>query len=249
MSGHSKWHSIRHKKAATDAKRGKIFTRHANLITIAARSGGDPEMNPTLRLALENARKANLPSSNIDRAIKRGTGELKDAAAIEEVTYEGYGPNGIAVIVEALTDNKNRSYTNIRTAFNKNGGSLGESGSVMYMFERKGVITINAEGQDTDEIELTAIDAGAEDIKVDGDIVQIYTAPGSLNDVSEKLTAGGIEFENAESSMIPSNTVEISDEEAAKKVMAFIEAIEEDDDVSNVHSNFDIDDSILDQLA
>jgi len=250
MSGHSKWHSIKHKKAATDAKRGKIFTQHANLITIAARQGGgDPDMNPSLRLAIDNAKKANVPNNNIDRAIKRGTGELKGEAEISELVYEGYGPGGIAVIVECLTDNKNRTYTNVRTAFNKKGGNLGESGSVAWMFERKGLITVNNPGIDQEELELAAIDAGAEDIKTEGDLTEIFTDPSQLTDVNEKLKSAGFTPENAESQLIPKNTVKIDNEEQAKKVLEFMEAIEDDEDVTNVSSNFDIGDELMDKLA
>lgn len=248
MSGHSKWHSIKHKKAATDAKRGKIFTQHANLITIAARKGGDPEMNPGLRLAIDNAKKANVPNNNIDRAIKRGTGELKGEAEIAEITYEGYGPAGTAVIVECLTDNKNRTYTNIRTIFNKKGGNLGSSGSVAWMFERKGVITVEAK-ENTDEIELAAIEAGAEDIKVEGDLVEIHTDPSNLNEVNDKLKAQNIEIESAESLLVPKDSVKIENEEEAKKVLDFMEALEDDEDVSNVSSNFDISDELMEKAV
>ncbi len=246
MSGHSKWHSIKHKKAATDAKRGKIFTRHANLITIAARSGGDPDMNPSLRLAIDNAKKENVPNNNIERAVKRGTGELK-GAELSELSYEGYGPCGTAVMVECLTDNKNRTYTNIRTIFGKRGGNLGGAGSVAWMFTRKGVITVKSDGN-TDDIELAAIDAGAEDIKSEEDIVEIYTAPNDLSQVDEKLKEQGIEIENAEVLLVPNDTVKMEDESSAKKVLDFMDALEEDPDVTNVSSNFDIDDELMAKL-
>ena len=246
MSGHSKWHSIKHKKAATDAKRGKIFTRHANLITIAARSGGDPDMNPSLRLTIDNAKKENVPNNNIERAVKRGTGELKGAELLE-LSYEGYGPCGTAVMVECLTDNKNRTYTNVRTIFNKKGGNLGGSGSVAWMFERKGVIVVKSSGN-TDEIELAAIDAGAEDIKAEGEVVEIYTAPNDLTKVDKKLKEQGIDIENAEVLLVPNDTVKMEDAISAKKVLDFMDALEEDLDVTNVSSNFDIDDSLMDDL-
>ena len=248
MSGHSKWHSIKHKKGAADAKRGKIFTRHANLITIAARSGGDPDMNPALRLAIDNAKSENVPNTNIERAIKRGTGEDKSAAQIEEIIYEGYGPGKTAIIVECLTDNKNRTLTNIRTILNKNGGHLGASGSVAWMFERKGVITLNAEGKDPDDIELTAIDAGAEDIEREDSIIEIYTAPNELTKVADNLKKVDLEPENAEIQMIPNQTVKIEDEATAKKVLNFMEALEDDPDISNVSSNFDISDELMKKL-
>lgn len=248
MSGHSKWHSIKHKKGAADAKRGKIFTRHANLISIAARSGGDPEMNPTLRLAIDNAKADNVPNGNIERAIKRGTGEDKDAAQIEEVTYEGYGPGGVAVIVECLTDNKNRSYTNIRTIFGKRGGNLGNSGSVAWMFERRGVITIDAEGKDADAIELAAIDAGAADLSQDENHIEVYTEPAELGQVLEKLKAGGIETKQAEVKLVPNQWMEINDEEGARKILDFMDALDEDQDVSNISGNFDIPDAIIKKI-
>jgi len=249
MSGHSKWHSIKHKKGIADAKRGKVFTRHANLITIAARNGGDPDMNPSLRLAIDNAKSENVPNANIERAIKRGTGEDKSAAQIEEITYEGYGPGKTAVIVECLTDNKNRTLTNVRTIFNKQGGNLGESGSVAWMFERKGVITINAEGKNPDDVELAAIDAGAEDIERENDIIEIYTAPNDLTKVTDNLKKEGLEPENAEIQMIPKQTVKIEDEATAKKVLDFMELIEDDPDVSNVSSNFDISDELMEKVS
>ncbi len=250
MSGHSKWHSIKHKKAATDAKRGKIFTQHANLITIAARQGGgDPDMNPSLRLAIDNAKKANVPNNNIDRAIKRGTGELKGEAEISEMIYEGYGPNGIAVIVEGLTDNKNRTYTNVRTIFNKKRGNLGESGSVAWMFDRKGLITVNNEGLDREKLELAAIDAGAEDIRAEGNLIEIFTEPGQLTAVNEKLKSAGFEPESADVQLIPKDTVKIEDESEAKKVLEFMEALEDDEDVINVSSNFDISDELMEKVS
>lgn len=250
MSGHSKWHSIKHKKGAADAKRGKIFTRHANLITMAARSGGgDPEMNPTLRLMIDNAKKDNVPNENITRAVKRGTGELKDGAEIHEIIYEGYGPGKVAVIIECLTDNKNRTLTNVRTVVNKRGGNLGASGSVAWMFERKGVITISVKGKDPDELELIAIDAGATDIERSDDEMEIYTVASDLNEVSEKLRSAGITIENAEVSMVPNQTVKIEDEATAQKVIDFIDAIEEDEDVSNVFANFDISDELMEKIS
>lgn len=250
MSGHSKWHSIKHKKGAADAKRGKIFTRHANLITIAARAGGgDSDMNATLRFAIDNAKKENVPSANIDRAIKRGSGDSKDAAEIVEILYEGYAPGGTAIMVECLSDNKNRTYTNIRTIFNKKGGNLGASGSVSYMFERKGIITINLEGKDADEIELTAIDAGAEDIETSENVMEITTNPSDLNKVADSLTSAGIETEQVEVLFVPNQTVKIEDAEKAQKILNFIDAVEEDPDVSNVSSNFDISDEIMEKLS
>ncbi len=249
MSGHSKWHSIKHKKGAADAKRGKIFTRHANLITIAARNGGDPDMNPSLRLTIDNAKKDNVPSANIDKAIKRGTGEDKDAAQIEEVTYEGYGPGGTAVIVECLTENTNRTYTNMRTIFNKGGGNLGKTGVVTWMFDRKGVITINLENIDSDEAELAAIDAGAEDIQSEDGIMEIHTNPSDLTVVVDKLKTADLETQQAEVQLIPNQTVKIEDESTAKKILNFMEALDDDQDVSNVSANFDISDELMQTIA
>jgi YebC/PmpR family DNA-binding regulatory protein len=248
MSGHSKWHNIRVKKGAADAQRGKIFTRHANLITLAARKGGDPSVNPALRFAIDNARENNVPNANIDRAIKRGTGELKDAAEIVEITYEGYGPAGVAVIVECLTDNKNRALTNIRTAFGKNGGNLGATGSVAWMFERKGVITLDIEDKNPDDIELAAIDAGAQDIEMDGAIIYVYTAPNNLHTVTENLKKSGLGIKSSGLQMIPKQTVKIEDEKGAKRVLEFIDILEEDQDVHNVYSNFDISEELMKKI-
>lgn len=245
MSGHSKWHSIKHKKGIADAKRGKIFTRHANLISIAARSGGDPEMNPSLRLAIDNAKKDNVPNGNIEKAIKRGTGEDKDAAQIEEVTYEGYGPGSTAVIVECLTDNKNRTYTNIRTIFNKQGGNLGNSGSVAWMFDRKGIIILK---DGSDEAELAAIDAGAEDIEREDGLMEVYCDPSQLTEVTDKLKMAGYEAEQAEVQLVPNQTVKVEDESTAKKILNFMDALDDDADVSDVSSNFDIPDDIMTRL-
>jgi YebC/PmpR family DNA-binding regulatory protein len=248
MSGHSKWHNIRVKKGAADAHRGKIFTRHANLITLAARKSGDPEMNPSLRFAIDNARRENVPNANIERAIKRGTGELKDTAEISEITYEGYGPCGIAVIVECLTDNKNRALTNIRTIFGKNGGNLGASGSVAWMFERRGIITLDMENKSPDDIELAAIDAGAQDIERDEATMRVYTAPNNLHAATENLKKSGLSIKSSELQMIPKQTIKIENGNDAKKVMDFVETIEDDEDVSNVYGNFDISEELMEKI-
>jgi len=249
MSGHSKWHSIKHKKGEADAKRGKIFTRHANLITIAAQKGGDPGTNATLRLAIDNAKKENVPNTNIERAIKRGTGELKDGAALEEIVYEGYGPAGTAVIVECLTNNKNRTYTNIRTIFNKKGGNLGGSGNVSWMFQRKGVIRVKDEKGKKDMIELAAIDAGAEDIKEESGVIEVYTAPNMLNEINENLKKQNMNSENAEILLVPKDTIKVENKVDAKKILDFIDTLEEDEDVTNVSSNFDISEELMEQLT
>ena len=248
MSGHSKWHSIKHKKAATDAAKGKVFTRHAKIIAIAARGGGDPEMNPTLRLAIDNAKKDNMPNNNIERAIKKGTGEDKDAAEIMEITYEGYGPNGVAIIVKTLTDNKNRTVANIKHTFSKNGGNLGENGSVAWMFALKGVIEIDCKEDEKEEVELLAIDAGAEDIVSEDDFFQVYTAPEDLHKVKKNIEEKGIKVGNAQISYLAKNTVIISDESQAKKVLKLVSSLEEDEDVDSVAANFDIPEEILDKI-
>jgi len=243
MSGH---HNI--EKGANDAQRGKIFTRHGNLITLAARKGGDPSMNSTLRLAIDNAKKDNFPNVNIDRAIKRGTGELKGQAEIMEISYEGHGPAGIAVIVECLTDNKNRTITNVRTIFNKGGGNLGSTGGVGWMFERKGVIGAKSKGN-PEEIELLAIDAGADDIQTDGERVTVYTPLNTLHQVVEALKAKGVEVEKAEVVMKPKELVRIEDETKAKNILDFLGALEEDLDVTNVYSNADISEELMKKIG
>lgn len=249
MSGHSKWHSIKHKKGAADAARGKVFTKHAKLITVAAREGGDPDMNPALRSAIENARKDNMPNKNIERAIKKGTGEDKDGAQIEEFFYEGYGPEGIAMMVQVLTDNKNRSVSSVRSIFTKNGGNLGENGCVAWMFERIGLISVKGEGKDQEELELSAIDAGANDISIDGERVEIHTDPTEMNEVKDKLVEAGLEVDKAELSFNATQTVEITEKEKAEKILKLFAALEEDDDVTNVYGNFDLTDEVMSQLA
>lgn len=250
MSGHSKWHSIKHKKGAADAKRGKIFTMHSKLITIAAKEGGgDPEMNSSLRTAIDNAKSANMPNTNIEKAIKRGTGELKDGADFSEVMYEGYGPAGIAVYVQTLTDNKNRTVANVKNIFTKTGGNMGTTGSVAYLFHKKGYILVKSTPDKFDDIELAAIDAGAEDIQTGTDSVEVYTAPNELHSVKKGLEEAGFEIESSELTYEPENTVEINEEDKARKVLKFMDALEEDDDVSNVFSNFDIPDEIMEKMG
>lgn len=254
MSGHSKWHSIKHKKGAADAKRGKIFTKHAKLITIAARGGGDPEMNPTLRTAIANAKAENVPNANIDKAIKKGTGEDKDAAQLLEITYEGMGPEGAAFMVEVITDNKNRSVTAVKTAITKNGGNMGSSGSAAWMFERKGVIVVSGEGKDTEEAELEIIDAGAEDLELvkdsddDPGKFHVTTAMTDLMEVRDKLETAGFKIEKAELAYVANDQIEIDDVTAAKTLMKIVDALEEEEDVSNVFTNFDFTDEVLEGL-
>lgn len=250
MSGHSKWHSIKHKKGAADAKRGKIFTKHAKLITIATREGGDdPETNPGLRTAIDNAKTDNVPNSNIERAIKRGTGDLKEGAEISEVMYEGYGPEGIALYIQAVTDNKNRTVANIKSTLSKHGGNMGTSGSVAYLFHQKGLILITADPDKHEDIELHAIDAGAEDIKSENNNVEIYTDPKSLHNVKQKLEEAGYKAESASITFIPDNEVPVTDEKKAEKILKLMETLEEDEDVTNVYSNFDIPDEIMEKLG
>ncbi|WP_022846656.1 MULTISPECIES: YebC/PmpR family DNA-binding transcriptional regulator [unclassified Desulfurobacterium] len=244
MAGHSKWANIKHKKAAQDAKRGKIYTKLAREITVAAREGGgDPEFNPRLRAAIEKAKKFNMPKENIERAIKRGTGEIA-GETYEEVTYEGYGPGGVAIIVKCLTDNRNRTASEVRHAFSKHGGNLGTSGCVSWMFERKGIVTINAEGKDEEEVMMVAIDAGAEDfVNEDGQFV-IYTQPQDLETVKNALEEAGIEIEEAKVDLVPQNTTRVEGE-TARKVLKLLEVLEDLDDVQEVYSNFDMPDEVM----
>jgi YebC/PmpR family DNA-binding regulatory protein len=249
MSGHSKWSSIKHKKGAADAKRGKLFTKLARAITIAARDGGgEPENNPSLGLAIQKARDNSMPKDNIQRAIDRGTGEGEDAAAIESIVYEGYGPGGAAILVETLTDNRNRTGSEIRNAFDKHGGSLGEPNSVAWQFDTRGLIILDGERYGEDA-ELTAIDAGAEDVVEDGDVLKVLTAPGSLSDVRKALEAEGIEITSAELSKEPQNTVEVEEDSTASTLLKLMDYLEEHDDVDSVHANFDVSDEILERAA
>lgn len=242
MSGHSKWSTIKRQKGAADAKRGAIFTKIGNQIAIAARSGTDPGMNPTLAGVIEKAKAANMPLANIQRAIDRV--KDKNAAQLEEVVYEGYGPGGIAILVEAATDNKNRTYPDVRHAFSKNGGNIAEPGSVAFQFARKGQITVELAGADADEVLLTALDAGAEDAQeVDGKLY-VYTDPKALHAVREALIAAGLSVEGAELIFEAQNTIMIDDAETARKASRLMDALDDLDDVVATHSNFDIDDSI-----
>jgi len=247
MSGHSKWHSIKHKKGAADAKRGKIFTRHAKLVEIAAREGGseDPEMNPRLATAIENAKADNVPNANIERAIKKGTGDLKGEHTVAE-TYEAYGPGGVACIIECLTDNRNRTLSNVRSAIEKRGGKWAESGSVLFLFEKKGVVI--AEGSLDDDTELMLIDAGAEDIAKDSNNVNITTDATRWAKVRDILRKKELAIREAGLKYIAKQEIRIADTVTAQKLIDFIDAIEEDDDVAEVHTNADIDDDIASEL-
>ena len=248
MSGHSKWASIKHRKAAADAKRGQQFTKLARAITVAAREGGgDPDANPALATAVQKARDVSMPKDNIQRAIDRGTGEGTDAAAIERVVFEGYGPGGAAILVEALTDNRNRTSAEVRHAFTKHGGSLGEPGSVAWIFEKRGVVVVDAERYGEDDL-IAAIDAGAEDVQQDGDLLKVITDPAGLAAVHEALESAGVEIQSSDLAMEPRNVVEV-DESAAPALLRLLDALEEHDDVNEVHANFDIPQEVLEKAA
>jgi len=239
MSGHSKWATIKRKKGAADAKRGKIFTKLIKEITIAARQGGgDPAGNPRLRLAIDNAKAANMPADNIDRAIKKATGELEGVSYVE-LMYEGYGPGGVAILVEVATDNKNRTVAEVRHIFSKMGGSMGESGSVAWMFERKGIISIKRDGKSEDDVMEIVLDAGADDMQTEEDIFEVTTSLESFETVRKTLLDKSLEIENASLEWIAKNTLAIGGEDA-EKVVKIIESLEDNDDVQNVFSNADI---------
>ncbi len=248
MSGHSKWHSIKHKKGAADAKRGKIFTKHAKLITISARSGADPEMNPALRTAISNAKADNVPNANIEKAVKKGSGTDKDATQYVELMYEGHGPAGTALLVEVITDNKNRALTNVKTIMTKNGGNLGAGGSVSWMFDRKGVIFAHSKDKTSEEAELEIIDAGAEDFTREGDFYEIITGDTDLMSVRDSLEKLSFEIDKAEINYLPKTPIKIDSENDAKKILNLIDLLEDDEDVSNVYSNFDIPEEIMKKI-
>ena len=243
MSGHSKWHTIKHKKGALDAKRGKIFTKLIKEITVAARTGGtgDLDANARLRKAVTDAKAQNMPNDTIDRAIKRGTGEL-EGVNYEEITYEGYGVNGVAMLVETMTDNRNRTVAELRHLFSKNGGNLGEAGSVAWMFDKKGLIVVDKEAKSEEELFEIAIEAGAEDLKDEGEVFEIYTAPENYDTVDEAVKKAGIEPQASELSMIPQNYIKLEGSDA-KQMLKLYEAIDDNDDVQKVYANFDIDES------
>lgn len=244
MSGHSKWHTIKHKKGAADAKRGKLFTRLIKEITVAARGGGgDPDANARLRKAISDSKAGNMPNDTIERAVKRGTGDL-EGVNYDEITYEGYGPNGVAMLIETMTDNRNRTVAEIRHLFSKNGGNLGESGSVAWIFDRKGYIVVDKEKKSEEELFEIAIEAGAEDVKEDGDNFEIFTTQEDFEQVQEAVKKAGIEPEVAEVSMIPQNYIKLEGADA-QQMLKLYEAIDDHDDVQNVYANFDIDESEL----
>jgi YebC/PmpR family DNA-binding regulatory protein len=246
MAGHSKWANIKHKKAREDAKRAKAFTKHIREITVAAREGGgDPDANPRLSLAIDNAKSVNLPKDNIERAIKKGTGELDDGSGnFEEVTYEGYGPGGIAFFIEATSNNLNRTVGEIRFLFAKHGGNLGTDGSVAYLFEQKGSVKIKSEGMDAEEMMLQAIDAGADDVEVEDEFIEIFTSRENLVSVRKHLEEQGVEIESAELVRIPMTEVS-ADPDTARKNLKLMDLFDENDDVSNVFTNLKLDDETL----
>lgn len=247
MSGHSKWHSIKHKKGAADAARGKLFARLCREIEVAARTGGgDPDSNATLRTKIQKARDASVPKDNIENAVKRGTGEL-EGVQYEQLNYEGYAPNGVAVYVECLSDNRNRTGSEIKNIFSRNGGSLAEPGAVAWQFERKGVI-ITAAGADEDQVMLVALDAGAEDIAEQGGGFSITTPPSDVLTVRAALEESGIGVESADTTMVASTQIELADEGSAKQVLRVIDALEDHDDVQGVYANFDIPESVLEAV-
>jgi YebC/PmpR family DNA-binding regulatory protein len=250
MSGHSKWSSIKHKKGAADAKRGQLFSKLTRAIIVAARDGGpDPEANATLATAIQKARDNSMPKDNIERALARGSGASAEGESYETVTYEGYGDGGVAVFVEALTDNRNRTAAEIRHTFAKHDGNLGTSGAVAWLFERKGVVIVPAADVDEEDLTLVAADGGAEDVELDGSSYQVIAAPDDLATVRSALDEAGIAFESAELTMLPKTSVAVEEEGTAKKLLRLMDALEENDDVQAVYANFDIPEGILEAVA
>jgi YebC/PmpR family DNA-binding regulatory protein len=248
MSGHSKWSSIKHKKGAADAKRGALFTKLTRAITVAAREGGgDLEGNPSLALAVQKAKDASMPKDNIERAVNKGTGADQDAAAFERIVYEGYGPGGVALLVDSLTDNRNRTGSEVRHTFSKFNGNLGEPGSVNYLFEKKGELVVDGTRYSEDDL-MVAIEAGAEDVSVDGDVFEVITEPSDFTAVREALEAAGVELQSAEVNMRPSTRTPVEESDAGT-LMRLIDALEENDDVQAVHANFDVDDAVMERVA
>jgi YebC/PmpR family DNA-binding regulatory protein len=248
MSGHSKWHSIKHKKGAVDAKRGKLFTKIIREITVAARQGGgDPDANPRLRTVIVKAKEANMPKDNIEKAIKKGTGEL-EGVSFEEITYEGYGPNGVAIMIDTLTDNRNRTTAELRNILTKSGGNLGENGCVSWIFEKKGLMTISTGTVDENTVMEIALDAGADDVKQDGDFWEVITEPEDFDNVRNAFMEKGIQLVMSDIIRVPSTTVKL-DEKSAGKILGLMERIEDIDDVQNVAANFDIPDEVMQKIA
>jgi YebC/PmpR family DNA-binding regulatory protein len=247
MSGHSKWSQIKRQKGVTDAKRGQVFTRLGREIAVAARDGADPTANSRLRLAIQRARDANMPMDTVERAVKRGSGH-GEGAEYHEMSYEGYGPGGVAVLVEVLTDNRNRTAAEVRSAFSKSGGNLGESGSVRWLFDPKGILTLDLDSRNPDEVAMQAIDAGADDFEFSDDAIEVYTEPGKVEEVRSALEAKGVPVVSSETSMVPKTAVEL-DEKTAEQAMRLIDRLEELDDVQQVHSNFDVSDEVAASLS
>jgi YebC/PmpR family DNA-binding regulatory protein len=248
MSGHSKWHSIRHKKGAADAKRGKLFTKLIKEITIAARlGGGDADANPRLRTAIAKAKEANMPKDNIEKAIKKGTGEL-EGYSLEEIIYEGYGPGGVAIMIDTLTDNRNRTTAEVRSILSKSGGNLGENGCVSWIFEKKGIITLDAEMYNETQVMEVALDAGADDIQSDSGHWEVTSDPSNFDRVRDAFEERGMKIIMSDVMRVPKTTVKL-DEKSASKVLALMEKLEDNDDVQSVASNFDIPDEILESIA
>jgi len=249
MSCHSKWATTKHKKAVVDARRGKLFARLIKNVEVAARTGGgDPAGNPTLFDAIQKAKKNSVPNDNIDRAVKRGSGQEAGGADYQTAMYEGYGPGGVAVLVECLTDNKNRASTDVRTAFSRNGGSLADAGSVAYMFARKGVVLVPKASLTEDDVLTAVLDAGAEEVNDLGEAYEVVSEPSDLIGVRSALQAAGIDYESAETSFVPSVTVGL-DEDGARKIFKLIDAIEDSDDVQNVYANFDVSDEVMEAVG
>ena len=250
MSGHSKWSSIKHRKGAADKKRGVLFSKLSKAIIVAAKNGGgDPTNNLALQNAIEKAKSYSMPKDNIERAIARGAGSEGDGDAYEPIVYEGYGAGGIAILVEALTDNRNRTASDVRAAFAKHDGNLGASGAVVWQFERRGIVLVDADGVDEDELTLAAAEGGADDVELDGSTFQITCAPETLSAVREAVQAAGFSTESAELTMVPKTTVEVSEESTAKKILRLVDALEENDDVQDVYANFDIPERVLETVA
>jgi YebC/PmpR family DNA-binding regulatory protein len=250
LSGHSKWSSIKHKKGAADAKRGKLFSKLSRAIIVAAKEGGpDPAGNLALQNAIEKARSYSMPKENIDRAIAKGSGADTDGSSFDTVVYEGYGPEGVAVLVEALTDNRNRTASEVRHQFTKHGGNLGATGAVAWQFERRGVVLVPAEGTDEEELLLAAADAGADDVELDGSSFVITGPPETLSSVREAVEASGFAMDSAELAMLPKATVAIESEATARQLLRLIEGLEESDDVQGVYANFDIPERVLEAVA
>ena len=248
MSGHSKWHSIKHKKGAVDAKRGKVFTKLIKEITVAARLGGkDPDANARLRVAVAAAKAENMPKENIERAIKKGTGEL-EGSNYEEVTYEGYGPGGVAVLIEVLTDNKNRAVADVRHLFERSGGNLGETGCVSWMFSQKGLIVFQKDQVEEETLFELALEAGADDIKEDEKELEVITEPSNFESVKAAVESAGVPYTLAEITMIPKTTVKIDDKHA-QQMLTLMENLEDNDDVSHVYANFDISDEVMEAIG